>query len=191
MPDVRFRLVVAGVGGQGILFTTRLLEEACIRRGDPVIGAETHGMSQRGGSVVSHFKVGPYRSPMVGRGAADCLLGMAPDEMYRQSGFLRPGGLAVVNADAAAIAESPVIARVQEQGGTVWAENADAIAMELGVTALANVALLGCAVAHRDFPFELEEIRAAVEAKSPARFQELNLRALEMGHVLGRERTAG
>jgi indolepyruvate ferredoxin oxidoreductase beta subunit len=185
---VRFRLVVAGVGGQGILFTTRLLEEACLRRGDPVIGAETHGMSQRGGSVVSHFKVGPFRGPMVGRGSADCLLGMALDEAYRQSGFLRPDGLAVINADEPAIAESPVVARLRERGGTVWAENADAIAMELGVPTLANVALLGCALAHPEFPFALEEIRAAVEAKSPARFQELNLRALETGHLLGEER---
>ena len=188
---VRFRLVVAGVGGQGILFATRLLEEACLRRGDPVIGAETHGMSQRGGSVVSHFKVGPYRSPMVVRGAADCLLGMAPDEAHRQAHFLRPGGLAVVNCDPAAIADSPVVARLRGRGSAVWAEDADAIAMELGAPALANVALLGCALAHPGFPFELEEVRAAVEAKSPARFQELNLRALEMGHALGRERTAG
>ena len=107
--EPRFQLVVAGVGGQGILFATRLLEEAALARGLPVLGAETHGMSQRGGSVLSHFKVGPFRSPMVRRGTADCLLGMELTEAYRNAAYLRPGGLAILNCLPDAIEGSAVI----------------------------------------------------------------------------------
>jgi indolepyruvate ferredoxin oxidoreductase beta subunit len=190
MSEVRFRLVVAGVGGQGILFATHLLEQAALGRGLPVLGAETHGMSQRGGSVLSHFKVGPFRGPLVRRGSADCLLGMTLDEAWRHAAYLRPGGFAVLNCDESALDGSPVAGRLREQGVEVWAESADAVAMRLGMPTLANVALLGCALAHPDFPFRLEEVRAAVEARSPARFLEPNLQALEEGHRLGTARAA-
>lgn len=189
MGPVTFRLVVAGVGGQGILFTTRLLEEAALARGLPVLGAETHGMSQRGGSVLSHFKVGPFLSPMVRRGAADCLLGMELDEAHRHAAYVSPDGIAVINC-APQAAGSPVLRRLEARGVEVWTEDADTIAMHLGVPTLANVALLGCALAHPAFPFTLPEIRAAVERRSPALYRDLNLRALEEGHELGRARTA-
>ena len=62
------QIVISGVGGQGVLFVTRLLAEAAIARGLPVLTSETHGMAQRGGSVVSHLKVGDFSSPLIRSG---------------------------------------------------------------------------------------------------------------------------
>jgi indolepyruvate ferredoxin oxidoreductase beta subunit len=67
----RAQLVISGVGGQGVLFVTRLMAEAVIRKGLPVMTSETHGMAQRGGSVISHLKVGVFSSPLIRGGAAD------------------------------------------------------------------------------------------------------------------------
>jgi len=177
--------VVAGVGGQGILFATRLLEDAALRLGLPVVGAETHGMAQRGGSVLSHFRVGPYRSPLVRRGSAHCLLGMNLAETCRQAAYVRPDGLAFINCKPGETDGSPVIGHLEERGVEVWTYDADGAAMRMGAPALANVGLLGCASAHPRFPFDLEQIHAAVERVSPARFKDLNLAALREGHEHG------
>jgi len=155
------------------------------------VGAETHGMAQRGGSVLSHFKVGPYRSPMVRRGSADCLLGMNLAETCRQAAYVRPGGLVLINCTPAETDGSPVLARLEERGVEVWSYGADADAMRRGAPALANVGLLGCASAHPRFPFDLEQIRGAVQRVSPARFKDLNLAALEEGHEHGLTLAAG
>ena len=56
--------IIVGLGGQGILFTSRVLGKIALKRGENTIGSEEHGMAQRGGSVISHFKIGPYKSPL-------------------------------------------------------------------------------------------------------------------------------
>ena len=60
--------VIVGVGGQGIVFASKVLGHIALKRGEPVVGSEVHGMSQRGGSVISHFKIGAYKSPLVRKG---------------------------------------------------------------------------------------------------------------------------
>ena len=57
--------IIAGIGGQGILFTSKILGKIAIDKGLPVIGSEVHGMAQRGGSVISHFKIGDYKGPLI------------------------------------------------------------------------------------------------------------------------------
>ena len=63
--SIRQQVIISGVGGQGVLFVTRLLAEAAINKGLPVFTSETHGMAQRGGTVLSHFKVGDFSSPLI------------------------------------------------------------------------------------------------------------------------------
>ncbi|HBY94872.1 MAG: indolepyruvate oxidoreductase subunit beta [Ardenticatenaceae bacterium] len=178
---MKLQLLVAGVGGQGILFITRLLETAALARGQSVIGAETHGMSQRGGSVASHFKLGDYHSPMVRRGTADCLIAMDASEAYRNLAFLRPGGLVFVNARDGQFPKPEIQEALIRCGIQVFSIDADALAMSLGAPNLANVALLGLAVSHPDFPFDDQEVRQAIGAISPVRYYELNLKALSEG----------
>lgn len=176
----RLRIVLVGIGGQGILLATRLLGELARRAGLPVVGAETHGMSQRGGSVLSHLKVGGFRSPLVPEGAADLLLGLERTETVRALRFLRPEGLCVVNSEPepwpAAIGEILRRARI-----TTVTVPADRLASDLGTPRVANTILLAAVAAHPRGPFTTDELRKVVEDTSRARFLEANLRALEAG----------
>ena len=99
---IQQQIVISGVGGQGVLFVTRLMAEAAIRKGLPVLTSETHGMAQRGGTVISHLKVGAYSSPLIRTGQADVLLAMKDEGAAQHGHYLHRDGWAVVNgADGA------------------------------------------------------------------------------------------
>ncbi len=95
---IKQQILISGVGGQGVLFITSLLAEAAINKGLPVFTSETHGMAQRGGTVVSHFKVGDFSSPLIRPFQADGLLVLKDENIAQHGSFLRPGGWAVVNS---------------------------------------------------------------------------------------------
>jgi indolepyruvate ferredoxin oxidoreductase beta subunit len=94
----RQQILVSGVGGQGVLFITRLLADAAIAGGHPVLTSETHGMAQRGGIVVSHLKVGAFESPLIRAGAADGLVALREENLSAHRRFLAPSGWAVVGS---------------------------------------------------------------------------------------------
>ena len=95
---VKQQILISGVGGQGVLFVTGLLAEAAINKGLSVFTSETHGMAQRGGTVVSHFKVGDFSSPLIRPFKADGLLVLKDENIAQHGSFLRKGGWAVVNS---------------------------------------------------------------------------------------------
>jgi len=108
--------IIVGLGGQGILFTSRVLGHIAVSRGEQVMGSEVHGMAQRGGSVISHFKVGDYSSPLVLTGGADLLLAFDQNEGIRNLHFLHPGGKAILNIHSAGSLENPHLKRfIQER----------------------------------------------------------------------------
>jgi indolepyruvate ferredoxin oxidoreductase beta subunit len=133
----RQQLLISGVGGQGVLFVTRLLAEAAIAKGLPVFTCETHGMAQRGGTVVSHLKVGSYHSPLVRAGQADGLLVLKSENLAQHGGFLKPGGWVVANAESA---------QTFDVGGTVFSIEADRLAQETGHVKSLNLVVLGFAL---------------------------------------------
>ena len=135
---VRQQIMISGVGGQGVLFVTRLLGEAAIVRGLPVFTSETHGMAQRGGTVVSHFKVGEFYSPLVRAGQADGLLALKSENLAQHGLFLKPGGWAVVNARNRKSLELP---------GTLVTVDADDLAHKSGSVKSVNLVILGFALA--------------------------------------------
>ena len=92
------QLIISGVGGQGILFITRLLAETAIEKGFHVLTSETHGMAQRGGIVISHLKIGGFSSPLVRPGQADGLLALKPETVPLHRHFLNADGWIVANA---------------------------------------------------------------------------------------------
>ena len=96
MDDVT-NFVLVGIGGQGILFSSRVFSEWGLRQGLNVLGSETHGMSQRGGSVIAHLKLGSFYSPMIQTGDADILYSFHEDETYRTLKFLKKGGVCFAN----------------------------------------------------------------------------------------------
>src|SRR4030042_1474483 len=94
---VKQQLIVSGLGGQGALPLTRLLAEAAMALGLPVITSETHGMAQRGGTVISMVKVGPFRGPLIPAGEADVGLFLDPKNLAVHGFYLKPGAAGFVN----------------------------------------------------------------------------------------------
>jgi indolepyruvate ferredoxin oxidoreductase beta subunit len=88
----KINLVLSGLGGQGILFMTKLLARTAVDKGFKILVAETHGMAQRGGSVVSHLRVGDVKGSLVRAGSAHILLALEENEAYRNIPFLARGG---------------------------------------------------------------------------------------------------
>lgn len=183
-------IVLAGVGGQGILLASEILAKAAGFAGFDVKTNEVHGMAQRGGSVIGQIRYGErVYSPLVSRGEATVLMSLERIEALRYAEFLAPDGLAVVNSQV-------VIPTTVSSGGAVYPENAkeilkqtfkqliyldaNRIALELGNPKCANVVLLG-ALSTRltDISFETWEqgIRECVKPK----FIDLNITAFETG----------
>jgi indolepyruvate ferredoxin oxidoreductase beta subunit len=184
--SVDLKLVLAGVGGQGVLFVTRLLSETAQALGLEFISSEIHGMSQRGGSVVSYLKIGPYESPLVRRGSADALLAFTPDEGYRNLGYLRNGGDCVINCPALESLDGEIRVYLAERDVRLHTLDADGLARES--PRVTNVALLGFATGRGVLPLPAASLRATLETISPARFRALNLEALRRGLEAGEAR---
>ncbi len=147
-------VVVAGLGGQGVIKASDILADAALRSGLDVKKAEVHGMSQRGGSVTSDVRFGEkVLSPMVPAGEADYLVVLAPSEVEATRALLRPGGV-LLSPDLIPEAELP---------------NKRSL----------NVALLGALSVHLDLPEAA--ILAAMKAALPERLHALNERAFELG----------
>lgn len=95
------QIVISGVGGQGVLFITGLLATTCMYKGAHVLTSETHGMAQRGGTVISHLKIGEYASPLIRPGSADLLVVLKSENLIQHQEFLKPGGSAIINSASA------------------------------------------------------------------------------------------
>ena len=159
------QMVIVGLGGEGIIFVTRVLVEGFYRSGHPVISMETHGMAMRGGSVISQIKVGNYQSPMIRYGEADMLLGTSEVEAQRNLRFLKEGGMVIKNT----------------KGKGAHCVDATGIARKLGNPRGGNMVLLGFALAYLAPTISLEPFLEVVKGLGPERFLSGNLRALQEG----------
>jgi indolepyruvate ferredoxin oxidoreductase beta subunit len=135
---IKQQILISGVGGQGVLFITGILAEAAISKGLPVFTSETHGMAQRGGTVVSHFKVGDFSSPLIRPFQADGLLVLKDENIAQHGSFLKPGGWAVVNSCNDMTINKKMIAS---------AVDADRLAQEINDPKSLNLIVLGLALA--------------------------------------------
>jgi indolepyruvate ferredoxin oxidoreductase beta subunit len=172
------KIIICGLGGQGVVFLTRLLANTAMADGHAVMVSETHGMSQRGGSVLSHLKIDGNQAPLIQHGAADLLLALEVDEAVRHLTYLRPGGTAFV--DAAQRLRPELDADIARLNLHVHCLPAGQMAIELGAPAVANVILAGFAAAHEVMPFSFATLRQALHDAS-GRHRDLNLAALEAG----------
>ena len=186
MMEPVINMVLCGLGGQGILFMTRVLAQTALDKGFNVMGAETHGMAQRGGSVVSHLRIGEVEGSLVGLNRAHFLLALEENEGYRNLPFLATGGRMVVNADPATFPREQVKAFLQKKEILYRSIPAGTIAQDLGVPMSSNLALLGYFSAFGEGPVGLGHLRATIEKISPERFRESNLRIFDAGSERGR-----
>ena len=177
--------IIVGTGGQGVLFASKVLGHIAMTRGESVLGSEVHGMAQRGGSVVSHFKVGGYASPLVKMGDADLILAFDQNEAARSLGFLKDGGVLVVNVhDRKLWNNEPLKRYIEKRRIRVHTlEGYEILKEHMGgrfiyMNALILGAMCGSGVGAPSF----EEVKAAVAALSPAKFKADNEKAVELGY---------
>jgi indolepyruvate ferredoxin oxidoreductase beta subunit len=138
MKLVNQQIIISGVGGQGVLFVTRLMAETAMGKGFSVFTSETHGMAQRGGTVLSHFKVGSFSSPLVRPSCADGLLALKGENLARHGYFVKPGGWVVING-------SPD--ESSEKQYALFCLDADKIARKIKSPKSVNLIMLGFALA--------------------------------------------
>lgn len=176
--------IIVGVGGQGILFTSRVLGKIAIDGGLPVVGSEVHGMAQRGGSVISHFKVGDYSGPLVTTGRADVVMAFDQNEGIRNLAFLRDGGTFVVNVnDSDAFENARLKKYLTDKKIRVCAFPGFEILNEhmKGNYLFLNVLILGAASGAGVRGFEREQVVAALKELAPPKHLDFNLKVFELG----------
>ena len=184
-------IMIVGVGGQGTLLASRILGNTVINEGYDVKVSEVHGMSQRGGSVVTYVKYGEkVYSPIIDRGEADIILAFEMLEAYRALPYLKKGGKIIVNDQS--IDPMPVIIGAMEYPENIKGKLEDKIdlltvdalkyAKEAGNAKAVNVVLIGVMAKLTDIPYEnwIETIKTTV----PPKFLDVNLKAFELGYNL-------
>lgn len=180
--------MIVGVGGQGTLLASKLLGNVLIDQGYDVKLSEVHGMSQRGGSVVTYVRYGEkVYSPIIDLGEADCILSFELLESARWIGYLKKGGKLITNTHQTppmpvitGAAEYPTdIAQKLSSIADVTALDALSLAEQAGSAKAVNVVLIG--VLSNLMPFDESVWLKAIEETVPSKFTEMNKRAFLLG----------
>lgn len=183
-------IMIVGVGGQGTLLASKLLGYVLLNKGLDVKVSEVHGMSQRGGSVVTYVRFGEkVYSPVIDKGEADVIVSFELLEAARWLEYLKPGGKIVVNTQKTdpmpvitGAMEYPenLVEKMKNKGAEVEAADYLAIANEAGSAKAVNIALMGKLSTY--FPeITEEEWIKGLEANVPGKFLEINKKAFKLG----------
>ena len=186
-------IILCGVGGQGTVVASKLVAAAAMNKGFDVKSAETIGMAQKGGSVMSHLRIGEDAlTPMIGSGEADLIIGFEPSETVRMLPFLKKGG-AVITSDRAVMPVTAALKGSSYKGsdmtgylkslkdiGKLVIVDTEAAVKEVGSPKAMNMILLGAAsragllgdITH-------EDIIEAMKRKVKPQFVDMNIKALE------------
>ncbi|MBO5914350.1 MAG: indolepyruvate oxidoreductase subunit beta [Clostridia bacterium] len=185
-------ILIVGVGGQGTLLASKLMGKIFIDSGYDVKVSEVHGMSQRGGSVVTYVRAGEkVYSPVIDKGEADVIISFEALESARWLPYLKKDGVIISNT--AQIDPMPVIMgnaeypegileKIEDLGVKVVSADALSLATEAGSAKAVNIVLLG--IAAKQLSLDKEECLAAIRATVPQKTIEVNERAFELGYGL-------
>lgn len=183
--------LLCGVGGQGTVLASKLIAFAAMEKGENVRTAETIGMSQRGGCVVSHVRIGGViHSPLIPKHSADVIIAFEPAEAVRCIDYLKKDGTVIVNKKAvkpvtaslgnSSYDGSEMLEYLQKNVGNVKVIDGDAICAQCGSPKVLNISLLAAAAASGSLGITVEELKSAIKKRIPEKFHELNLRAVEL-----------
>ena len=183
-------ILIVGVGGQGTLLASVLLGNLALDKDYDVKLSEVHGMAQRGGSVVTHFKISEdgVNSPLIEEGDADVIIAFEELEAYRWLPYLKKGGTMYVNTQqwlpmpvVMGQAKYPenIMETLEKNAAKVKAFDALKIAEECGSVKAVNVVLLGAA--SNDLPFDEDAWIKVIEENVKPKFVDLNKKAFELG----------
>ena len=183
-------IVLAGVGGQGILSIAATIGMAALENDLYLKQAEVHGMSQRGGAVQSHMRLSDQQihSDLIPRGAADIILSVEPMESLRYLPYLSPGGWLVTNMKAYKNIndypdEEAILSEIKKYDKYI-ALNADDIAADIGSKRSSNIVMLGAASPFFQIPFDsFKEGIRKIFARKGEKVIDVNIQALEAGRA--------
>lgn len=187
-----YKIQLIGVGGQGTIKASVIIGEAAMKKGLNMVMSEVHGMAQRGGTVVTEFKIGEAHSPLIEEGAADLMIAFEPTEALRALNKINQESFVIVNSSpivpftvSLGISEYPeltsVFEELQVKIKNLLIINAEKIAKEAGSIISENMVLLGAAVATPNFPIEKDLVIRSMKENLPPKSIETNLKAFEMG----------
>jgi indolepyruvate ferredoxin oxidoreductase beta subunit len=195
----QYNILLAGVGGQGLMLLSQVMGDACTRSGINVVVGAQHGLAQRSGSISAHVRIGDAYSPLIPYGTADLIIAMDAMEALRYVEYLKQGGTVVMNSrmmhpplETAPIVKNRqekrmyvTLEQVKEQLGKVAvrviAIDAEKVAAEAGNPRTENVVLLGAASALSGFPIQSEPLKESVKRVVPERAVDANLKAFNLG----------
>lgn len=188
-----FNVVIAGVGGTGVLTIAHILGSSALSAGLQIVQSELHGMSQRGGSVSTHLRMGTHvYGPTFPDGTGDLLIGMEPIETLRNIKSVRNAGVVVFNTYEIRPLSLSILKKdypsldllIQEMKRfcqNIFCVDAIKIAKELGAPIVANIVLLGAAMAKGSIPIDSEIVIEEIKSTLPERFIDLNMQAFQAG----------
>lgn len=185
-----YDVLIVGIGGQGTILASNVLGDACVIEGRHVRGAETHGMSQRGGSVETHIRIDGKFGSLIAPGSADLLIAFDVLEALRYRHFLKEDGVMVVNREMVVptsvfSAKLPVpqmdavVAELNSGSARVLLVDATELAAKAGSPLAANIVLLG--VASHELPLSVSSLEEAVRRNVPQKTIAVNEQAFAMG----------
>ena len=182
-------VMIVGVGGQGSLLASKLLGKLLLTKGYDIKVSEVHGMSQRGGSVVTYVRFGDkVYSPVIDKGQADYIVSFELLEAARWTEYLKPGGKIITNTQkinpmpviiGAAEYPEDLLGKMASAGINVDALDALSLAEQAGSAKAVNLVLMGRLSRYFDIP--VEDWISAIEVSVPPKFLELNKKAFDLG----------
>jgi len=189
-----FNIVLAGVGGQGILLAAEILGTAALKQGLNVRVSEIHGMAQRGGSVTSNIRMGEkVLAPTVLEENANVLLGFEPLETVRNLKYTSEKTLTLINNEpipppglTTKMMSYPsldeIIKKIRGFTKNIVVVDAAKLAEEAGSVLTRNVVLIGGLVATGKMPVKIETLKEGIRELVPANYLEMNMKAFELGY---------
>jgi indolepyruvate ferredoxin oxidoreductase beta subunit len=195
----QYNILLAGVGGQGLMLLSQVMGDACTRSGINVVVGAQHGLAQRSGSISAHVRIGDAYSPLIPYGTADLIIAMDAMEALRYVEYLKQGGTVVMNSRMMhpPLETAPIVKNKQEKrmyvtleqvkaqlgkvAGRVITIDAEKVAAEAGNPRTENVVLLGAASALSGFPIQSEPLKESVKRVVPERAVDANLKAFNLG----------
>lgn len=183
-------IMIVGVGGQGTLLASRILGAVLISNGFDVKVSEVHGMSQRGGSVVTYVKYGSkVNSPIVNEGEADLILAFEQLEAARWLQYLKKDGTLIINTQKIdpmsviignSVYPDGVLDAINKAGAKTTNLDALSLAVSAGSAKAVNVVLIGVMASHMDLNRDVW--MDAIKNTVPEKFLEMNLKAFDLGY---------
>lgn len=190
--NYRFKILVVGVGGQGVLTVAKIMGEAALLSGMPVMVGQLHGMSQRGGAVSSTIVIGPGQSAMISAKQADIVLGFETLEVKRALPLMAEHTKVIVNTGrimpfVLSVTGKPypelesILTEIRSVTDQIYQVDGPDIVSQVGTARSLNFIMLGALAGLKVLPFDDNVIWSAVEKRIPPKLVELNHQAFELG----------